>query len=62
MNLDSSLLRSHASLNQKGTIICTISYHPHSKLRIVTFVATKVHVILTSSIVLTWMYDNRETT
>ena len=31
--------------------------HIHSKLRSITHVVTKVHVILKSFVVLTWMFD-----
>ena len=35
-----------------------IDHHPiHSKLRSIAHVATKVHVILRSFVVLTWMHD-----
>jgi hypothetical protein len=34
--------------------------HVHSKLRSITLVATKVHVMLRSSVVLTWMCDTIE--
>ena len=36
------------------------SFKIHSKLRSITHVATKVHVILQSFVVLTWMHDTIE--
>ena len=38
----------------------TYNKYVHSKLRSITSVATKVHVILRSFVVLTWMSDTIE--
>ena len=40
--------------------VLQVRYIIHSKLRSITPVATKVHVILRSFVVLTWMHDTIE--
>ena len=45
---------------QKVSNLLFFLYRVHPKLRSITLVATKVHVILRSFVVLTWMRDTTE--
>ena len=46
--------------NDSATLANAVKNTPHSKLHNIMLVATKVHVTLKSSVVLTWMRDKRE--
>ena len=52
-----SIMKMWSSL---GHISCYRNKHVQSKLRSITHVATKVHVIIRSFVVLTWMHDTSE--
>ena len=44
----------------QNTINGVVGRHIHSKLHSITHVATNVHVLLLSFVVLTWMHDTIE--